>query len=140
MKLQGIIHNRRTWLYLFIALTIAIDYLSLIKTPTVQIAFDVRNRTVHFLAYFVYSFIIGMWHSIVNRESKRMRSFAEAGVISILYGSTLEWLQMYLPLRDSDPVDATFNILGGITGAASACFYLSRHYFSRKELRCNDAT
>ena len=132
MKLQGIIHDRRTWFYLFILLTIAIGYLSLIKAPTVQIAFDVRNRTMHFLAYFVYSLVIGMWRSIVNGEKKRVTSFTQASIIPVVYGSLLEWLQMYLPGRDADPVDGLFNILGGITGAALACFYLSRHYFFRK--------
>jgi len=129
MKTRKIMGDWRLWFWLFTALTLVIGYLSLVRAPTVRIGFDVRNRTVHFLAYFFYSAVVGMWRIIVS-GNKEVRSFGQAGFISVVYGTLLEWLQMYLPGRDSDPLDAIFNALGGITGAALACFYFSKRYLS----------
>ncbi len=126
VKFREILRDRRTWLYAFIALTVIIGYLSLVKAPTVRIGLDVRNRTMHFLAYFIYSTVIAMWRNFTNGEEGKLRSFGQAGVVSVVYGSVLEWLQMYIPGRDSDPVDAVFNAMGGIVGAWFGSFYLYR--------------
>ncbi len=115
-----IIRTPGFWLALVIIGTILLAYLSLIKAPMIQIGPDVRNRFVHFLAYFVYALALACWRITSRPGNSGVRIFAGAFIPSAVYGLILEWLQMYLPHRDSDPFDGICNVLGALIGVAVA--------------------
>jgi VanZ family protein len=120
------LRNPLFWLVLFIIGTILLAYLSLLKAPTVPIGFDVRNRMAHFLAYLAYGMVLSMWRFASAPDAMRQRIYLQAAVPSCVYGIILEWLQMYLPYRDADPLDGLCNVLGALIGPAVVLAVLAR--------------
>jgi len=126
--MQYIVRNLRSprfWFTLFIIGTLLLAYLSLIHAPTIKIGPDVRNRAVHFIAYFVYGAILTFWRLTLRPPDSHARVFIESFLPASAYGIILEWLQMYLPLRDSDPFDGLCNVLGAFAGVSVS--FLFRH-------------
>ena len=121
--LRKAISNSRFSLVLLIIATLALVYLSLIKAPTIRIGTDTQNRVMHFLAYFVYGAITGMWRVTSKPGRTRWKIFLEASLPAAAYGTLLEWLQLYLPSRDSDPIDGLCNIGGGFNRRPSYIIY-----------------
>lgn len=113
------------WLVLLIIGTLLLAYLSLFHAPTIKIGPDVRNRVVHFIAYFVYGATLAFWRLTLRPPDSLMRVFVGSFLPASAYGLLLEWLQMYLPLRDSDPFDGLCNVLGALAGVSVS--FLFRH-------------
>lgn len=124
-----ILKSPRFWLALVIIGTLLLAYLSLIHAPTIQIGPDVRNRVVHFIAYFVYGAILTFWRLTVRPPDSTARVFIGSFLPASAYGLILEWLQMYLPRRDSDPFDGLCNVLGAFAGVSVS--FLFRYWFQQ---------
>ena len=121
------ISNSRFWLVLLIIATLTLLYLSLIKAPTIRIGPDTQNRVMHFLAYFVYSALAVMWRVTSRPGGTRWVIFLEASPPAAALGVLLEWLQLYIPNRDSDPIDAFCNIAGALIGGFVIGFLARRN-------------
>ena len=122
---QNFFANRKYWAAIFGAATVVIAYLSIFRAPTVTFGLDVRNSTVHFLAYLVYSGIAAMWRRLSSPGKTPLRVFIESALITGGYGLFLEGIQFYLPLRDADPIDGLCNVLGALCGAMIVSFWVS---------------
>ena len=122
------ISNRRSWLVLLIIATLVLLYLSLIKAPTIRIGFDTRNWTMHFLAYFLYAGTIAMWRVTSKPGTASRVIFLQASLPGAAIGILLEWLQRYIPTRDSDPIDALCNITGAIIGGLVIAYFVARKF------------
>jgi len=124
--LRRAIANSSFWLVLLIIATLVLLYLSLIKAPTIRIGPDTQNRVMHFLAYFVYAGVVGMWRVTSKPGRTRWKIFLEASLPAAAYGTLLEWLQLYIPNRDSDPIDALCNIAGALIGGVVISFLVAK--------------
>jgi VanZ family protein len=121
----NMMRDYRFWACMFVIATIVLAYLTLVRAPTIQIGPDVRNRTMHFLAYFTYGAVAAMWRITAKPVKSRWMHFLEASIPTAFYGVVLEWLQMYLPHRHTDPINGLCNLIGAFAGAAVVSFVLA---------------
>ena len=113
----GRIADHHVWLILSIIGTLGLAYLSLIRAPTIRIGPDVENRLMYFLAYLIYAVVVAMWRYTSKPRAFSWRGFVLVAGGTAIYGSLLEWLQLYFPHRDPDLLDGVCNAIGAICGS-----------------------
>lgn len=104
---------RNYFLYLSVALTIAITVGSLVSKPGIG-SIDVQyfDKILHFSAYFVLTL---SWFLAFKNKFKQLNSFLIIALIVFIYGIIIEVCQMlFTANREADGYDMLAN-LGGIS-------------------------
>lgn len=105
--------GRNYYLFLAIAITLAITIGSLISTPNIRTP-QVHNfdKIVHFGGYFVLSL---SWFLTFNNKIKPLKQFVAIAIIVFFYGIIIEACQMlFTNERQGDVFDMLAN-LGGVS-------------------------
>lgn len=92
-------------------------YMSVITSTSAPL-FPQSDKVLHFLIYAGLSFLL-MWS--LDWSSKRGLKVPVISVsIAVLFGTMIEIVQIYVPTRYADVVDAVANTLGSVLGV---CIY-----------------
>lgn len=104
--IKRLLHNNS--IYIAITVTIVIAYLSLIKTPKVDIQISNFDKVLHGFAYFTLAL---SWFFVYYTKRKRIKWFVV--FCCIFYGIILEILQKVMTTtRTADVLDFLANTVG----------------------------
>lgn len=129
-------HKKNLWLSLFILCTILILVVSVIpfsrqmqQKGSGEFRWDYLE---HFLAYFVFGGLFILWRS--NRNfSIRSLELAVLLAVSVSFSIGTEYVQLFIPGRAFNPVDALYNLAGLLTSVSVVYFFLVRHYLRKRQ-------
>ena len=100
----------------------ALFVLSHIPIPSVVQEADVSDKSLHFLAYLILSFLL--WYVVGGNQKVNWRRAAPWLVLFVIvvYGIIDEWLQGYVAGRSCDVRDFFFDLAGALTGLFISSF------------------
>lgn len=93
-----------------------IFYLSSISQPPGRYFFPQQDKIIHIAEYLVFALLLTRAIKNTYRLSD-FRLFLVVVLLTLLYGLSDEFHQMFVPMRTSEMADAIADGLGGILGA-----------------------
>lgn len=106
------------------ALIFAISSLEQPPLPTPKFEWLSIDKIYHFIEYGILSVLLTI--ALINAPPKWLPAnwiWGTAALISILYGASDEWHQMFVPGRFATLSDLVSDAIGAIAGVVSVYFY-----------------
>ncbi len=129
-------HNKSIWLILFILWTLLILLVSLIPYSTETARQSISefrwDYLEHFLAYFAFGSFYVLWRSDRN-FSMRSLELALMFAVTISFSLMTEYLQLLVPGRRFNLIDAAYNLAGVLGSILLVYFYLIRHFMRKRQ-------
>jgi VanZ family protein len=115
-------HQQKIAAYVLVLYWPALFVLTHIPIPHVVQEADVSDKSLHFLAYLILTFLI--WSAVSGDRKVKWRRAAPWLVLFVIvvYGILDEWLQIYVAGRSCDVRDFFSDLLGALTGLILSSF------------------